>query len=137
MDQRTRLVALAVEIENPYRNLEERLDAREVVAHVFDQLGIARRMRAVRLVDQQTAVGSAIEVDLAPPWRRERLVIAEHALPFRARVRRFDQWIGIVAELSLLIGQLKLRRTDADAGRRFLADPAVHVIAPRRGPGPA
>src|SRR5436190_17808089 len=94
-------------------------------------------MRTVRFIDQQTAVGGAVEPHLAAPGRGELLVIAEHTLPFRTGMRRLDQRIGIVAELPLVIGQLKLRRPDADAGGRLLADPAGHVVTPRRSPGSA
>ena len=94
---------------------KERLEPRDVVAHVLDQLLIARGMRAMRLVDQRAAIGGAIEHDLLPPWRRQRLVIAEHALPGGARMRRLDQGIGEIAKLAFVFGELELRRL---AGRR-------------------
>ena len=74
-------VALLVEIENLDRVGKEQLEPGEVVAHVFDQLVVARRMRAMRLVDQQPAIGGAIERRRLPPRRRQRLVIAEHGFP--------------------------------------------------------
>ena len=62
----------------------------------------------MRLVDQIAAIGGAVEDDVLPPWRGQRLVVAEHALPGGARMRRFDQGIGVVAELAFTVGELEL-----------------------------
>ncbi len=97
----------------------------DVVADVLDQLLIARGVRAVRLVDQRASVSGAVEHHLLPPWRRQRLVIAEHALPGRPRMRRLDQGIGEIAKLALVFGELKVRGLEADAAGGFGAQPAV------------
>src|SRR4051794_17043495 len=82
----------------------------------------------MRLVDQQPAVSGAIEQRGLPPGCRQRPVIAEYGLPRRARVRRLDQWVGEIAQQALLVGELVLRRAQADARRGLDADPAVHVV---------
>src|SRR5438132_7053511 len=86
-------------------------------------------MRAVRFVDQEAAIGGSIEYRRLTPRRRDRFVVAEYAFPGRARVRRFDQGIGQVAQLAFVIGELELRRAQADASGRFGSDPSMHVIA--------
>src|SRR5213078_1137874 len=85
-------------------------------------------MRAVRLVDQHAPIGGAIEYYRLPPWRGKRFVIAEHALPGRARMRRFDQGVGQIAQQPFIVGELELRRTQADTRRRLAAEPAMHVV---------
>src|SRR6266403_813670 len=85
-------------------------------------------MRTVWLVDQQAAIGSAVEYHLLPPGRGKRLIVAEHALPCGARMRRLDQGVGEIAKQPLVVGKLELRCTQADARRRLAADPAVHVV---------
>src|SRR5258708_22218073 len=85
-------------------------------------------MRTVWLVDQQAAIGSAVESHLLPPGRRKRLIVAEHALPRGARMRRLDQGVGEIAKQPLVVGELELRWTQADARRRLGTDPAVHVV---------
>src|SRR5712664_437694 len=42
---------------------------------------------------------------------------------------RLDQGISEIAKLPFVVGQLELRRAQADAGHRLAADPAVHVVA--------
>src|SRR5712671_2175465 len=85
-------------------------------------------MRTVWLVDQHAAVGRAVEWRILPPGRRQRLIIAEHALPGGARMRRLDQGVSKVAKQPLVVGELELRWTQADARGRLGADPAVHVV---------
>src|SRR3977135_2891327 len=85
-------------------------------------------MRAVRLVDQGTPVSGAVEHDLLPPRRRQRLVIAEHALPGGARMRRLDQGVGEIAQPAFIVGELELRRLEADAAGGLGPQPAVHVV---------
>src|SRR5258706_13334988 len=85
-------------------------------------------MRTVRLVDQQAAIGGAVEYHLLPPGRRKRLIVAEHAFPRRAGMRRLDQGVGEIAKQPLVIGELELRWTQGDARRRLGTDPAVHVV---------
>src|SRR6266481_1586039 len=85
-------------------------------------------MRTVWLVDQQAAIGRAVEYHLLPPGRSKRLIVAEHALPRGARMRRLDQWVGKIAKQPLVVGELELRWTQADARRRLGTDPAVHVV---------
>jgi hypothetical protein len=82
----------------------------------------------MRLVDQGAPIGGAVEHDLLPPRRRQRLVIAEHALPGRARMRRLDQGICEIAQLAFIVGELELRRLEADAAGHLGAQPAVHVV---------
>ena len=120
--------ALAVEFDHALGDGEERLEPRDVVADVVDELLIARGVRAVRLVDQRPAVHGAVEHDLLPPWRGQRLVIAEHALPGRARMRRLDQGIGEIAKLAFVFGELEVRRLEADACGGLRAQPAMHVV---------
>ena len=98
---------------------------------------ITRGVRAVRLVDQRASVGGAVEHDLLPPWRGQRLVIAEHALPGGARMRRFDQGIGEIAKLAFVFGELELRGLEADACRwpRRRASDACRRCANPRGCG--
>src|SRR5580658_6347899 len=102
-------IALAVEVEHPGSGGIERFEAGDVVAYVVDQLRIARGVRAVGLVDQLSPIGRAIKGDLLPPWRSHNLVVAEHGLPGRTRMRRLDHWIGLIAKLSFAIGELELR----------------------------
>src|SRR5207253_2434580 len=64
--------ALLVELDHLNRGGKERIEPRDVVAHVLDQLVIARRMRAVRLVDQEAAVSGAVEQWRLPPRRRQQ-----------------------------------------------------------------
>src|SRR6478609_2020791 len=85
-------------------------------------------MRTVWLIDQQAAIGRTVEYHLLPPGRRKRLIVAEHAFPRRARMRRLDQGVGEIAKQPLVVGELELRWTLADAGRRLGTDPAVHVV---------
>src|ERR1700682_2392509 len=85
-------------------------------------------MGAGRLVDQLASIGGAIEHRCLPPWRRKRLIIAEHALPGGTRTRRLDQGVSEIAKQSFVVGELELRRTQADARRRLASDPAVHVV---------
>src|SRR6266849_3780765 len=85
-------------------------------------------MRTVWLVDQHAAIGSAVERRLLPPGRRQRLIVAEHAFPGGARVRRLDQRVSQIAKQPLVVGELELRCAQADARRRLAADPAVHVV---------
>jgi hypothetical protein len=122
-------VALAVELEHARGAGEERLESRDVVAHIVDQLRVARGIRTMRLVDQLTPIGGAIERHLVPPWRSDRCVIAEHALPCGTRMRRFDQLVGEIAKLPFVVGELELRGMQADASRRLGADPAMHIVA--------
>jgi hypothetical protein len=82
----------------------------------------------MRLIDQSPTIGRAIEGRRLPPRRSDRLKIAEHGSPRRARMRRLDQGIGEIAKLSFPVAQLELRRTQADASCRLRTDPAVHVI---------
>ena len=82
----------------------------------------------MRLVDQQPAIGGAIEHRRLPPRRRQRLVIAEHGLPCGARMRRLDQRIGEIAQQAFLVGELVLRCAQADASRGLDAEPAMHVV---------
>ncbi len=44
-------------------------------------------------------------------------------------MRRLDQRVGEIAKLPFVVGELELRRTQADASRRLAADPAMHVVA--------
>src|SRR5947209_15810573 len=88
-------------------------------------------MRAVRLVDQQAAVGGAVERRRLPPWRGQRLVIAEHGFPGGTRMRRLDQGISEIAQQPLLVGELVLRTTHAEASGRLQPDPAMHVVVAR------
>src|SRR5260370_35542926 len=85
-------------------------------------------MRTVWLVDQQAAIGSAVEYHLLPPGRGKRLIVAEHALPRGARMRRLDQGVGEIGKQPLVVGELELRWTQADARRRLGTDPAVQVV---------
>jgi hypothetical protein len=85
-------------------------------------------MRTVWLVDQQPAIGGAVEYHLLPPRRRKRLIVAEHALPRGARMRRLDQGVGEIAKQPLVVGELELRWAQADARRCLGTDPAVHVV---------
>src|SRR5258708_38766566 len=85
-------------------------------------------MRTVWLVDQQAAIGSAVESHLLPPGRGKRLIVAEHAFPRGARMRRLDQGVGEIAKQPLVVGELELRWTQADARRRLATDPAGHVV---------
>src|SRR5712675_914618 len=85
-------------------------------------------MRTVWLVDQQAAIGRAVECRLLPPGRRKRLIVAEHAFPRGARMRRLDQGVGEIAKQPLVVGELELRWTQADARRRLGTNPAVHVV---------
>src|SRR6266851_2776052 len=82
----------------------------------------------MRLVDQLASIGGAIERRRLPPWRGKRRVVAEHALPGRARARRLDQRISQIAKQPFVIGKLELRGTQADACGRLAADPAMHVV---------
>ena len=43
-------------------------------------------------------------------------------------MRRLDQRIGQIAKLAFIIGELELRRTQADAAGDLGAHPAVHVV---------
>src|SRR5260370_36804082 len=86
-------------------------------------------MRAMRLVDQRASIDGAVEYNFLPPWRRQRLVIAEHALPGGARMRRLDQGGSQIAEQPFVVGGLELRWAQADARCHRAADPAVHVVA--------
>src|SRR6476469_5002558 len=85
-------------------------------------------MRAVRLVDQHASIGGVIEYHGLPPWRGDRLVIAEYTLPGRPRVRRLDQGVGQIAQQPFIVGELELRGAQADARRRLPAEPAMHII---------
>jgi hypothetical protein len=49
-------------------------------------------------------------------------------------MRRLNQRIAEIAKLPLNICELKLRRLQANAGRRLGADPAMHVIVEHVGP---
>src|ERR1700687_649600 len=82
----------------------------------------------MRLVNQLPSIGGAIERRSLPPWRSKRLIVAEHALPGGARMRRLDQGVSEIAKQPFVVGELELRRTQADARRRLAADPAVHVL---------
>ena len=44
-------------------------------------------------------------------------------------MRRLNQRIGEITELPLVVGKLELLRAQANAGGRFSAKPAVHVVA--------
>src|SRR3954463_2981373 len=88
-------------------------------------------MRAMRLVDQQAAIGGTVEQWSLPPRRRHRLVVAEHSLPCRARMRRLDQRKSEIAQQAFLVGELVLRRAQADACGGLDAEPAMHVVAAR------
>src|ERR1700752_3758408 len=121
-------VALAVKVEYPASRGVERLEACKIVAHVIDELGIARGVRAVWLIDQQASIGGAVEPHLLTPGRWQYLVVAEHALPGRARMRRLDEGVGLIAKLSFAIGKLKLRRFHSEASGGFGAHPAMHVV---------
>src|SRR6185437_12333932 len=85
----------------------------------------------MRLVDQLPAIGRAIEHGLLPPRWRERLVVAEHALPGRPRMRRLNQRICEVALLAFGIGELETRCVLTDASRRLRTHPAMHVVIER------
>src|SRR5258705_851032 len=85
-------------------------------------------MRTVWVVDQQAGIGSAVESPLLPTGRGKRLIVAEHAFPRGARMRRLDQGVGEIAKQPLVVGELELRWTQADARRRLGTDPAVHVV---------
>src|ERR1700676_3657763 len=82
----------------------------------------------MRLVNQLPSIGGAIDRRCLPPWRSKRLIVAEHALPGGARMRRLDQGVSEIAKQPFVVGELELRRTQADARRRLAADPAVHVV---------
>ena len=43
-------------------------------------------------------------------------------------MRRLDQGIGQIAKQPFIVGELELRRTQADARRRLAAEPAMHVV---------
>ena len=43
-------------------------------------------------------------------------------------MRRLDQGIGEIAQLPFVVGELELRRLQADASGRLGADPAMHVV---------
>src|SRR3974390_3676469 len=87
-------ISLPVEIDNLDRGCVKRLVSRQVVAHVIDQLHIARGVRAVRLIDQEASIGGAIEHHPLSPGRRQWLVIAEHALPGGSGMWRLGQGGG-------------------------------------------
>ncbi len=44
-------------------------------------------------------------------------------------MRRLDQGISEIAKLPFVVGELELRRAQADACRGFAAHPAMHVVA--------
>jgi hypothetical protein len=125
---RQRGVAFPVEIDHPHGVGEERLEPGDVVAHIVHQLRVARGVRTVRLVDQLASVGGAVEHHLLPPRRGQCCVIAEHAAPGGARMRRLDQRIRQVAQQPFVVGELELRRAQADAAGHLAADPAMHVV---------
>ena len=43
-------------------------------------------------------------------------------------MRRLDQGVSEIAKQPLLVGELELRCTQADARRHLAADPAVHIV---------
>ena len=43
-------------------------------------------------------------------------------------MRRLDQRVGEIAKLPFIVGELELRRMQADAAGRLAADPAMHVV---------
>ena len=43
-------------------------------------------------------------------------------------MRRLDQGVSEIAKQPLAVGELEPRWTQADARRRFAADPAVHIV---------
>ena len=43
-------------------------------------------------------------------------------------MRRLDQGIGEIAKLAFVVGELELRRAQADARGGLGADPAMHVV---------
>src|SRR3954469_24784143 len=86
-------------------------------------------MRTMRLVDQQAAIGGAVEQWRLTPRRRHRLVIAIHRLPGGTRMRRFDQGKSEIAQQAFLVSELVLRGAQTEASRRLEAEPAMHVVA--------
>src|ERR1700736_3908494 len=85
-------------------------------------------MRAVRLVAQRASIGGAVEYNFLWPRRGQPLFIPEHALPGGARMRRLDQGVSQIAKQPFVVGELELRRPQADARRHLAADPAMHVV---------
>ena len=52
-------------------------------------------------------------------------------------MRRLDQGIGEIAKLPFVVGELELRRMQADACGRLGTDPAMHVVVAKIRPGAA
>ena len=52
-------------------------------------------------------------------------------------MRRFDQGIGEIAELSLVLGELEARGVQADTAGDLGAEPAMHVVVAEVGAGAA
>ncbi len=52
-------------------------------------------------------------------------------------MRRLDQGISQIAQQPFVVGELELRRLEADACRRLAAKPAVHVVVANIGAGAA
>ena len=52
-------------------------------------------------------------------------------------MRRLDQGIGEIAQRAFIFGELVVGWEDADAGGRFRADPAMHVVIEHIGTGTA
>src|ERR1700722_11852470 len=91
----------------------------------------------MRLADQRPSLGGAVENNLLTPRRGQRLIVAKHAFPGGARMRRLDQRIGKIAKPPLVVGELELRRTEANASGHLGAHPAMHVVVEKILPGAA
>jgi hypothetical protein len=113
---------------------EERLQLLDVVAGVGDDLRIGRCLRAAIDLVQLVEILGAIERPRFVGIVRET-VFAQHAVPAAAVVRRLDQRIGAVAQVTLLIGGAEFGDRAADSGDGVAADPVMHVVGDKLGPG--
>src|SRR4051794_32867137 len=82
----------------------------------------------MRLIDQLFAIARTIKGRVLTPGRRYGAVLAEHTFPRRPRMWWFHQGISEVAQHPLILGELEIRCSSADAGGCLRTEPSVHVI---------
>jgi len=95
------LLAALIDIDDAARGGEERIDAHDVVAHIVDQLVVARRRRAMERADQVRVIGGRIEGPQRAPKDAILAVFEDHGIPALPVVGRLDQGKGEIAQRAL------------------------------------
>jgi len=122
------LFAPLINVDHAARGLEERFDARDVVAHVIDQLIVTRDARAMKLTHEMSVIGRGVERPQVAAESALLAIFVDHRIPAYTVIWRLDQRECKIAQRALIIGQVVDGNRRSGMRCRLLADPSVDIV---------